>query len=115
MRFCVLALLAAGLILSGTTARAAQPKPNQEQIVAEVRELGGAVDFDVKDPNHPIVKVDLGNTRATDADLARLKSLPDVRWLSLWRTQITDKGLEHLKGLSNLTWLDLSGTHISND
>jgi hypothetical protein len=49
---------------------------------------------------------------ATDADLARLKDLTELRTLDLARTNITDAGLVHLTGLTKLQALDLRGTGV---
>ncbi len=54
-----------------------------------------------------IVSVDLATTWITDADLARLGSLPNLRKLDLAQTKITDVGLEHLARLTGVTDLNL--------
>jgi Leucine-rich repeat (LRR) protein len=51
---------------------------------------------------------------ATDAGLACLKDLTQLRRLDLVAMKITDAGLEHLKGLTQLQELNLSSTQITD-
>jgi len=105
--------------------------------IVEIEQLGGRVELDGKSPD-TVMEVDLHSTRATDADMERLKEFTNLRMLSLKDTQITDAGveqlkalvklekvslggtrlsdagLEHLKGMSNLEYLNLSGTQVTD-
>ena len=52
---------------------------------------------------------------ATDASLAHLKDISQLRLLYLYDTSISDTGLEYVKTLPNLRVLLLSGTSITDD
>ena len=56
----------------------------------------------------------LANSKITDAGLAHLKGLENLKSLNLVWTKITDEGLVHLKGLTNLEKLYLSVTKITD-
>ena len=55
----------------------------------------------------------LFGTKVTDAGLAHLKGLTNLRGLRLTDTNITDAGLVHLKGLTNLGYLYLNSTEVT--
>lgn len=59
-----------------------------------------------------LTELDLNGAQITDADLALLASLPNLRILGLRGTPITDAGLAHLSALP-LTSLDLRGTGVT--
>jgi uncharacterized membrane protein len=61
-----------------------------------------------------IVDLDLAGTRVTDAGLASVATMANLRRLRLDRTSITDAGLEHLAPLSHLQYLNLYGTHVTD-
>jgi hypothetical protein len=52
--------------------------------------------------------------KVTDAGLAQITGLTDLRWLFLSDTGITDTGLATIASLTNLQALDLSNTRITN-
>jgi hypothetical protein len=52
---------------------------------------------------------------STDELLRRLKVLPHLRGLNLDRSDVTDAGLRHLKGLIHLELLGLEGTGLTDD
>ena len=56
----------------------------------------------------------LANSKITDAGLAHLKGLENLKSLNLVWTKITDAGLAHLKGLSKLENLDLGATNLTD-
>lgn len=56
----------------------------------------------------------LDNTDISDAALELLRQFPRLEYLYLSNTKITDEGLEHLDSLSNLHLLDLDGTRITD-
>jgi hypothetical protein len=56
----------------------------------------------------------LSNTKVTDAGLAHLAGLTSLRWLGLSKTKITDAGLTHLRGLQNLQLLRLKHTKVTD-
>jgi hypothetical protein len=86
----------------------------EEKAIEAIEELGGKFSTDDEDEDDPVVSVSLRGTKATDADLAHLKSFPKLRSLDLSATQITDAGLAHLKKLNQLQTLTLTGTKVTN-
>ena len=85
----------------------------EAEAINAIEALGG-VCIEDDDGDGPVVEVLLARTRATDADLARLKSFPKLRKLDLSATQITDAGLDHLKQLKQLQTVTLTGTRVTN-
>ena len=63
--------------------------------------------------NNNFLTLTLG-TSATDASLAHLEELRNLRDLSIQGAQITDAGLDHLRRLTGLKILDLSGTRVTD-
>jgi mono/diheme cytochrome c family protein len=61
-----------------------------------------------------IYSLNLAGTKVTDAGLAPLAGLTNLRRLHLEKTGITDAGLVHLKGLANLEYLNLYGTQVTD-
>lgn len=57
---------------------------------------------EVKDAAGNVVELDLTSSWATDADLARVGRLPHLKKLDLSETKVTDAGLRHLRGLKNV-------------
>lgn len=53
------------------------------------------------------------NCAISDKGLEHLKPMTELRWLKLNSTQITDKGLVHLEGLVKLSALELDGTKVT--
>ncbi|NQT12030.1 MAG: HEAT repeat domain-containing protein [Planctomycetes bacterium] len=96
----------------------------REQAVDAIQRLGGNVILGDETPTPQwlkrlvfpkVVVVDLAGTKATNADLARLKGfLKPLETLKLDHTKITTGGLEHLAGLSALETLSLAGTGASD-
>jgi hypothetical protein len=62
-----------------------------------------------------LTNLDLQLTQVSDAGLARLKTLTNVRDLRLDGTRITGPGLAHLKPLKDLSFLYLCGTQIGDE
>lgn len=58
---------------------------------------------------------DRNETQITDAGLAHLRELAELRQLDLHDTQVTNIGLEPLRGLRRLELLNLSGTHVTDE
>ncbi len=92
-----------------------KPRVDQAEVVASIKKLGGMVEIDEQRPGKPVVKVDLHETKITDADLELLGSLPELRTLDLRRTSITDAGVARLRGLKQLRLINLFRTQITND
>jgi internalin A len=57
----------------------------------------------------------LGRTKTTDAGLALLEPLHQLEELDIWSTEITDAGVVHLKVLTSLKGLDLSYNRITDE
>src|SRR5213080_2959225 len=93
---CVVALL----ILSSGAARA-----DEASAVKAVEKLGGKVTRDDKLPGKPVIGVNLGHTKMTDAGLKELKHLKHLTSLNLGWSEVTDAGLKELKDLKQLTSL----------
>ena len=74
-----------------------EPPSGQEQIVAEIRKLGGTVEIEESRPDRPVFGVSLAKTQVTRATLEQLKGLPSLGQLSLDNTQVTDAGVLDLK------------------
>jgi hypothetical protein len=149
-----------GITLPGTPPRSA--KEQREQYILAILKAGGQMFLKEDEPERPVLKADLDHIRLTrfawdvlgpwdkvqelnlydagwrDADLERLRKMPELRvlnlnnnkitdaglaclqelhnlhTLSLNQTRITDAGLERLRGLSNLRNLDLLETGVTN-
>jgi hypothetical protein len=80
-------------------------KPNK---LTSVRAFLGGDNDDV------VIAVCLSKTKITDAGLAQLNALTNIKSLELDATQVSDAGLVHLEGFSQLDYLDLSGTQVSD-
>ncbi|MHB8957033.1 MAG: leucine-rich repeat domain-containing protein [Pirellulaceae bacterium] len=111
-----------------------QPQ-RQRLAVDEIRRLGGSVTHSAGDdvtnrldpvgpswlrtlvgePSICVTEVDLSGKLVSDADLAVLHTLKDIRVLRLDGTRITDAALPQLVGLTQLEELNLRGTHITNE
>src|SRR5271157_3041520 len=91
-----------GLSLAPVLCWAAEPNPDQAKAIAEIEKLGGKVAVDDKNPDKPVIDVDLMDTQVTDAGLSHLDRFPHLQSLNLYNTKVTDAGLEHVKGLAEL-------------
>lgn len=58
--------------------------------------------------------LDCKDTDLTDADMAYIGQLSELKNLVLSGTSITDAGLVHLKGLTHLAYLELDGTQLTD-
>jgi hypothetical protein len=89
----------------------------QAEAVAVIENLGGSVDYSLRDERFGqlriVATVDLANTAVTDEDLECLRNLPHLWDLNLYNTPVTDEGLECLRNLSHLMSLYLSNTRIT--
>ena len=74
----------------------------EDAAVKFIQDLGGRITRDEKAPNKPIVVVQLGSTKVTDAGLKHLVGLKQLRALFLADTKVTDAGLKELVKLKQL-------------
>ena len=76
MHYFTMSTLAAALLLvPGPSASAQGDNAEQERAIARIEKLGGKFELDEKRPGKPLIKVDLRQTKVTDADLEILKGL----------------------------------------
>ncbi len=61
-----------------------------------------------------LVWLNLGHSNLSDADLAALSPLKNLRVLYLNHTDVSDDGLAQMANLANLRHLSLVGTHVSD-
>jgi serine/threonine protein kinase len=114
----LLALLTWRFIVPGpkdTDVPSPRDVPQKPTGLAALRQLGGKIEFDERDPARPVVSIILDRTPITDADLVHLQGLNRLKALNLVGTSITDAGLVYLHGLSGLQWLELTGTQVSDE
>jgi hypothetical protein len=97
-------LIVAGLLGGGAETRA----------IWTVEGLGGNVVRDPDAAGHPVVSVELGNTRVRDADLKVLRQFPELRELHLIGTDVTDAGLREIGELRGLQMLNLRRTRVTD-
>lgn len=93
----------AALTVSCFSAAALAAPDNQETIEAWIEDLDGSF---VKNENGQIVELDLASTWITDADLAKVASLPELRKINLAHAKINDIAFQYLKPLKHVTWLN---------
>ena len=127
-RFRLLFTLTLALLLTGLIAPVALPAYQQHQVVAEIEQWGGHVELEPGGPQwlrdllgqrlgrclDEVRSVDLRGTPISDADLAWLARLPNLRQLSLDTTAVTDAGLARLERLRQLEVLSLAGTQVTD-
>jgi YHS domain-containing protein len=61
-----------------------------------------------------VYELNLAGSKVTDAGLAQVGQLTNLRRLHLEKTAVTDAGLAHLKNLANLEYLNLYGTAVTD-
>jgi hypothetical protein len=101
------------LVSSFTSPRS--PAQESQEPPLDFEGLKCLIERDLDRPGKPVVKVKLDSfkchsRRPGDADLAKLKTHPDLREVVIHSDDITDAGLEHLKGLPKLEILHLIRT-----
>src|SRR5262245_44252046 len=67
---------------------------------------------DKKAPNQPVVSLQLGGPKVTDAELALLTVFRELRELDLNSAKIEGPGLKHLQALERLETLNLPFTPV---
>src|SRR5215831_85358 len=86
----------------------------QDNAIRAIEKVATKVGRDETLPGKPIVELFLQGPDVTDAILAHVKYLPDLRLLDLSVAQITDDGLRNLKVLGKLEVLGLTFTHVTD-
>jgi hypothetical protein len=105
----------------------------ESDIVGELKRIGGEVTIDQEGARASVIGVrlicctvsdallarlgeltnlrslSLNGTNVTDAGLDYVRRVPSLQDLSLYGTSVTDAGLKHLKGMSSLQHLNLAG------
>jgi len=130
----MLLTLVVSLVMSWVAVRMKSAR-QQKEAVEEVKKRGGRVFYDhqpfpaaIAEPPGPawlrnllgqdffatVVAVGLFPPGPSDAGFEHLKSLTQLRELSLIGPCFTDASLEHLKGLTNLRSLDLEETSVTD-
>ena len=108
--FRTFAWLGALVVLSGCPA--SSPKLTKKLIVTPdtsdaqfAQQVKGQTELEV---------LDLRESKLTDAGLAHVAALANLKWLNLDGVGVTDSGLENLKNLSSLEKLVLSNTAVTD-
>ncbi len=121
-------LAAAVLVVVAIALQFAMPIYRQQTVIREIERLGGNVQTRPRGPEwlrerfgeermtlcNKLVYVNLDDTQVTNAWLAHLAGLTELRVLSLDRTKVTDEGLIHVKRMTDLEALSLNQTRITN-
>src|SRR5207302_796007 len=89
-------------------------RADEASAVKAVEKLGGKVTRDDKLPGRPVIGVNLGHPKVTDADLKELKNLKQLTSLNLGDKQVTDAGLKDMQELKQLTTLNLGDTKVTD-
>lgn len=93
---------------------AEQPRTSNEQDpIAAIERLGGAIRRDGNQRDHPVEEVVLVGPDIVDSNLGLLRTVPKLRILDLTNTAITDTGLQRLETLSRLERLNLTFTSVT--
>ncbi len=104
------------------------PVYRQYRAVREVERFGGVVQTSPRGPDwlrkrlgdermqvfDTVIRVDLNDSRITDAEMFYLSALTDLQWLNLDRTQVGDDGLIQIKDLKKLEGLLLNWTPVTD-
>src|SRR5262245_51868949 len=79
-----IALLACGSLRAGEA---------EDRAVKAIEKIGGQVWRDAKKVGKPVTRVELNNSKGTNAATKELKALKDLQSLDLRCSQVTDAGL----------------------
>ncbi len=86
-------------------------------MIAWVQKNRGRIARDDKQPDRPVVSVDLypvGRTDMDDADVKRLSVFPNLRSLNVGFSIVTDAGLKVAATFPELEYLNLCFTRVSD-
>ena len=123
----LLAVMLAACLLMAWVAHKRNEAAEQRKAYQLILDRHGASNFGPESARPPWLQWILGEDVAgtggciefygpevSDADLATLTSLCQIRRLSLNHTQVTDRGLVHLQKLPHLRYLSLDKTEVSD-
>lgn len=99
----------------GAGASGPPDKDVEQQVLKRIDELAGSYRRDPKQPGQPIVALDLGMTRTSDADLTLLARLESLEELTLCFTEVTGAGMKDLLPLKQLRKLDVRHTLVRTE
>lgn len=116
------------LVVTALLVQFGVPIYRQESALREIKRVGGHVETLPGGPQwlrdrvgdermklfDKVTGVALSGTKVTDAKLAYLKGLPDLKCLRLWGPDVTDPTLAHLRGLVGLQELWLTHTRVTD-
>ena len=126
-------LLVLVTVISVGLGMAIKKSRDRRQAVETIRSLGGSVIYlhekQSTEPTSPrwlrqmfgdelffqVDSVGLLGPKFNDNNVAVIKHLPEVRWLSSYYSKVTDQGMRHFRGLRNLEELYLTGLEITDD
>ncbi len=98
------------LLVFTTGSRGDDAEDRQLEAIARIKSLGGEVEIDASAPEAPTMSVRLWRARGDDA-LVHLRDLPGITELYLDNPRVTDAGLANVRELVQLKTLVLSGFH----
>jgi hypothetical protein len=103
MQRAILSYLIAQLLFGGAYNWAAEPAETEEQARKALTRAGVEIVVNQQDPARPVIHVVFGSeSKATDADLAHLRTFRSLTRLVVVSNEVTDAGLLHLKDLTGL-------------
>jgi hypothetical protein len=115
MKRFTLFLLIGSLTLTAGAVALAQETDEQSKAISALAKLGGKVGIgDKKDPK-AVLSANLNDSKVGDADLALLKSFPNLRELYLGRAKVGNPGMTHLAALGKLQTLSLAYTQVTDE
>ncbi len=135
LQFSLRTMLVLVLLLGvgfGWFAREVQKARAQREAAKAIEKLGGSVDWGLpsagmirtavagvgklfgEDLSGDTTMVVLVGSLDTDAGLALLQGLRQLRQLYVTGSQVSDAGLTHLRGLTQLGWLGLSSSQVTD-
>src|SRR5262245_8984019 len=113
-RFVRTVLLPALLVLVAPWAAAEDKKAEQDEAIAAIKKMKGALESDTARRDTPLTQVQLDAGKTSRIGLAPLAKLPEIGWIGLHLSDITEADLEHLKGLKKLSRLGLADIRLTD-
>src|SRR5438105_1001086 len=74
----------------------------RSRAAVEIDKYNGRIVVDEHNPDKPVVEVNLASTEAPDSVVVCVKEYGQLQRLNLGETKVTDAGLEELQGLTQL-------------